>query len=585
MKYQDSFRWGLRKQQCSDDPSSLACVYWSSYQRYGLLSGTQPGYTQVTLPTDFISPNVPHDVPAGSTASIQDLAIFAWQEFIALNWVAMDPATTMTRGRPDLSADFFSIQPDSDGNFPLVVWHTYQHKNELFPASGTTLANFDTNKPTYDYSPQPTPASEDTSLDFFNNLDEGSEIGLAFMFSHYNSNTDRIPVAYKAKANRSVFNYLNHNGFTDCGPQQNCMALFNAKNKTLTDPLTINNVTTHGLAQFGGTCVPTVVPSTPGKEEVSTDPSIVSLPCGDATIAGDDGEGAIEIKAAWRKLTSEELSKSPRRFYTHNVIYYTTSPSGTIVYNNEIYGLVGLHIIHKTKSFPAFVFATFEQIDNYDDATNTNLQNLAYIDLPAPPPPTVPPVVSVTRNHPIHSQIPPVNDAVSTAFKAQDPSTVWQFYKLIGVQGTPVNGPPAAPTDPSPPPSETDISSYYYLANLLVETNQTLQNFFGNLNGTVPMALNNVYLNEVSGSPFQMGGCQGCHGAAGQSQGGDMSVVVARAPYGSMFPEALDATAATAVLTAQKRLYDPFPVISEPPPESEPPPSHHHDHHHHRPDH
>ncbi len=497
----------------------------------------------------------------------------------------MDPATTMTRGRPDLNADFLSIQPDSDENFPLVVWHTYQHKNEMFPASGTTLANFDTNKPTYDYSPQPTPASEDTSLDFFNNLDEGSEIGLAFMFSHYNSNTDRIPVAYEAKANRSVFNYLNHNGFTDCGPQQNCMALFNAKNKTLTDPLTINNVTTHGLAQFGGICVPTVVPSTPGKEEVSTDPSIVSLPCGDATIAGDDGEGAIEIKAAWRKLTSEELSKSPRRFYTHNVIYYTTSPSGTIVYNNEIYGLVGLHIIHKTKSFPAFVFATFEQIDNYDDATNTNLQNLAYIDLPAPPPPTVPPVVSVTRNHPIHSQIPPVNDAVSTAFKAQDPSTVWQFYKLIGVQGTPVNGPPAAPTDPSPPPSETDISSYYYLANLLVETNQTLQNFFGNLNGTVPMALNNVYLNEVSGSPFQMGGCQGCHGAAGQSQGGDMSVVVARAPYGSMFPEALDATAATAVLTAQKRLYDPFPVISEPPPESEPPPSHHHDHHHHRPDH
>src|ERR1700676_4158360 len=72
----------------------------------GALSGTQPGYTQVSPPTDFISPNVPHDVPAGSTASIQELAIFAWQEFIALNWVAMDPATTTTRGRPDLSADF-----------------------------------------------------------------------------------------------------------------------------------------------------------------------------------------------------------------------------------------------------------------------------------------------------------------------------------------------------------------------------------------------------------------------------------------------------------------------------------------------
>ena len=72
----------------------------------GLLSATQPGYSQVTLPTDFISPNVPHDVPAGSTASIQDLAIFAWQEFIALNWEAMDPATSGVRGRPDVNADF-----------------------------------------------------------------------------------------------------------------------------------------------------------------------------------------------------------------------------------------------------------------------------------------------------------------------------------------------------------------------------------------------------------------------------------------------------------------------------------------------
>jgi hypothetical protein len=557
----------------------------------GVLSGTQPGYTQVTLPTDFISPNVPHDVPAGSTASIQELAIFAWQEFIALNWVAMDPATTMTRGRPDLNADFLSIQPDSDGNFPLVVWHTYQHKNEVFPGSGATLPNFDTNKPTYDYIMQPTPANESASFDLFNNLDETSEIGLAVMYSHYVTSTNNIRVAYEAKANRSVFNYLNHNGppdasgnstcltpsrsgcFTAC-PGQSCNTLNQAKSKTTGVP---------GLAQYGGICVPTVVPSTPGKEELSTDPSIISLPCGDAAVAGDDGEGAIEIKAAWRKLTSEELSSSPPRFYTHNVIYYTTGPNGP-VYNNEIYGLVALHIIHKTKSFPAFVFATFEQVDNYDDASNTNPQDLAYVDLPASTPPTP---VSVTRNHPIHSQIPPVNDAVSTAFKAQDPLTVWQFYKLIGVQATPVSGPPAAPTDPSPPPSETDISSYYFLANLLVETNQTLQNFFGSLNGTVPMASKNVYLNGASGSPFQMGGCQGCHGAAGQSVGGDMSVIIGVAPYTSnTVPDPIDADLATSFLLAQKKLYDlPKPVISEPPPESEPPPSHHHGHHNHRPDH
>ena len=40
---------------------------------------------------------------------------------------------------------------------------------------------------------------------------------------------------------------------------------------------------------------------------------------------------------------------------------------------------MALHIIHKTKSFPAFVFATFEQVDNYDDgAYIPNSENLAY---------------------------------------------------------------------------------------------------------------------------------------------------------------------------------------------------------------
>ena len=59
-----------------------------------VLPALQPASAQIPLPPNFISPDVPHDVPSGPSASIQDLAIFAWREFIALNWVAMDPATT-----------------------------------------------------------------------------------------------------------------------------------------------------------------------------------------------------------------------------------------------------------------------------------------------------------------------------------------------------------------------------------------------------------------------------------------------------------------------------------------------------------
>ena len=105
------------------------------------------------------APDVPHDVPAGPGATIQELAIFAWQEFIALNWVAMDPGTTGKRGLPapftDPNTGFLDIAPDASGNFPLVVWQTYRHKNELFPSDGTTDTSFDSSMPTYNYQTQP----------------------------------------------------------------------------------------------------------------------------------------------------------------------------------------------------------------------------------------------------------------------------------------------------------------------------------------------------------------------------------------------------------------------------------------------
>jgi hypothetical protein len=282
----------------------------------------------------------------------------------------------------------------------------------------------------------PATAGPNATLNFFNNLDETSEIGLCVMFAHYTTN--KIRLAYEAKVNRAEFDYANKDNLTKA---DNYLTLTNALAKTR-----------ENLAQYGGIC--------------STDPSIISLPCGDAAVAGDTGEGAIEIKAAWRQLTAQEAVSG--RFFTQTVIFYT-GPQFSAKYNNAVYGLVALHIIHKTKSFPAFVFATWEQVDNYDDASNQNIEDLEFNNI-MPPPPQLP-NIPVARAHSIHSQIPPVNDAVHAAFTAKDPTTIWQYYKLIGVQATPTNGPPS-PTAP------TDDLSYYYLANIMVETNQTLQNFF-----------------------------------------------------------------------------------------------------------
>jgi hypothetical protein len=471
----------------------------------------QPAFGQVPLPPDFISPDVPHDVPAGAAASVQDLAIFAWREFIALNWPSVDPATTGKRGRADTTADFVGVKKGPDGSFPLLVWHTYRHKNELFPADGMTDASFDSHNPVYKYKGPPiTPASPGDTTDLYNNLDETSQIGLCNMFAH----TD-IRIAYEAKVSRALFDYANANQLTKCDNRNNCPALLAAQTKTIAN-----------LSSVGGVC--------------SSDPSIVSLPCGDAAVAGDAGEGAIEIKAAWRRLTDTEIAGG--RFFTRKIIFYTGTQFVNQLYDNAVWGLVALHIIHKTKSFPTYVFATWEQVDDYDDRNNRNSEQLVFQNTGTPLP-----NIPVTRAHPIHSQIPPVNDAVHAVFKAKDPDTIWQYYKLVGVQGKPMNPPPANAPE--------DTNSYYFLANIVVETNQVLQNFTGEApNGLIVQPFNNVYLNGAPNSPFQMGGCKGCHGTQGQHVGGDMSVLIGQGPQNTTHPpESIDAGAVASVKSYLER--------------------------------
>lgn len=490
----------------------------------------QPAMAQVQLPPNFISSDVPHDVPTGSAATIQELAIFAWREFVALNWPSVDPAATGKRGTPDTNADFF-IKKGADGSFPLLVWQTYRHKNELFPADGMTDKTFDSKlPPTYKYKlpgpPMPpyppgtlSPADPGYSLNLYNNLDEATQIGLCTMHAH---NTTKI--LYEAKVNRAIFDYANDAQFTNCNDKEKCPTLVAAQ------------VNTKGnLAKYGGICT----------APAGTTEPFVMLPCGDASVAGDPGEGAIEIKAAWRALTPKEASSG--RFYVRKVLFYSKSQKAyDTLYQNAVYGLVALHIIHKTKSFPTFAFASWEQVDNYDDTNNQNVEDLRFHNIFGTPNP--PPDIPVTRAHPIHSQIPPVNDAVHAAFTAKDPDAIWQYYKLIGVQGTPVNGPP-------PGNAPIDDLSYYYLANIVVETNQALQNFTGKVGSDgYPANIPNVFVN---GAAVQMGGCQGCHGFQGQASGGDMSRLIAVAPSNSnQAPETIEIDEAEALKSFLERSKD-----------------------------
>ena len=87
--------------------------------------------------------------------------------------------------------------------------------------------------------------------------------------------------------------------------------------------------------------------------------------------------GTIEIKATWRRLGAKD---DATKFYTAPVRYYR-QVNGSIAYvdsNNpampETWGLIALHIIHKTAKSPSFVYTTFGHISNIVDEDGRDVE-------------------------------------------------------------------------------------------------------------------------------------------------------------------------------------------------------------------
>ena len=72
---------------------------------------------------------------------------------------------------------------------------------------------------------------------------------------------------------------------------------------------------------------------------------------------------SLELKSSWKILTPAEIASG--RYYTTSAIVYNTPDHAPSPGANPVtLGLVGLHIIQKTKSQPGFFWSTFEQVDN-----------------------------------------------------------------------------------------------------------------------------------------------------------------------------------------------------------------------------
>ena len=534
-----------------------------------------------------VSPKLPADinVPGGApSATLTQAAAFAWQEFIALNWPAV-PQTGLQGARETAdTTKFFGDPIYTDAKHPLV-WHTYRGKVEIFTGTvvppGSQLAGVVAGsyalknlspagqKPYYGYDAlpvynydgaapiQPASGTPSTTTPWIN-CDESSQIGLDLIYAgaaSANVNPSGNQILFLAKANRAQFDYLAPLGWwAATGVPPNTVAV-----------------------------APTTTTATYVQQNLASPPpgstEFVSFP-----------NGTVELKAAWRKLASTE---NAARFYTTKVRYYVQPPTppGTSTtpppqYVDDIFALVALHIIHKTRTAPYFVFATFEQADNITDPngnpvetadgaiigtpaataltpdivsqnataqsyqtfqpTQSNVQNplgqLYYQNVPGNGLTTGTVLVN-RRKHAIPAEVIAVNHAAHQAIASYiqqnfpaGTATPWAYYKLVNVQSAPIGGktPGVEYTGPN--------AASFYQANSVVETDYNLQVFSGRFypgNGpyesTVTNTITDFNLNGTpfanvahAGSGYNMGGCMGCHGNQ-QHGGSDFSFILGSA--------------------------------------------------------
>jgi len=505
--------------------------------------------------TITVSPAVPAELNPPFTASApqrggaasatpEQAAAFAWQEFIALNWPAgPQQGKPNQRDTPSPSCRFGD--PNCTGP---TVWQTYRGKVEIFPGKGTP--------PGYPGVVQADPSFGYDALPQYNylfpgkacdsaqtsdptpwvNVDETDQITLDSMYAGVVSpgsspgNSAPQLIRFLAKANRKEYVYV-------------------AKNSSPTDPAnqwwniiptSVVNATKAYLAQYKA--------SPP-----SGSSQYVSQP--DAT---------IEIKSAWRPLNQPEAASG--RFHMQMVRFYEHVPGGSptsYCYRDAMWGLVALHIIQKTPSAPYFIYATFEQADNLltpegkmvedtdgnvlkpapltattpqvclqdprptkplkpgqylanvivtsDPKTCVPIQKPSFCDspgqrlfyrnenesdAPSPPAPIGGNICVNKRDNDIPQYAIDANkeahSAITTYLQKNKIKTApWLYYKLVNVQYYPYDKvittvtPNGSLYTSSPPYTAANpAASSFYQANIVVETNRALQLFSGGL--TIP---------------------------------------------------------------------------------------------------
>lgn len=499
------------------------------------------------LPADLsaqsivIGPDVPHDIEVKppSDAYEVELAQFAWQQFVALGWQATyDPANkNFERGVADPAWK-------GSGTPRYAVWETFAHRSELRPwATSLTGRNFSSLP---DYLTQvrangslkqgKDSAGNPADLTLLDNLDEDSEIGSCSIYLGKLTDPSTQPlVMFQAKVNRDEYEYI-QNVFPDQFDPNGALAKAATNNKTNVKAIKAYFKGADGKPDFN-TCGP--------PDNVKPNAAI-TLPCG----ATGGAEGTIEVKTAFYKIPDGQEAQFAN-FFVRNAIYYTEglnkdgTGNGIYTYNNANFALLAIHIIHKTKNYPGFIFTSFE-----NKALGSLGPSAPEFRLLSPLPPlysnfnphgakVVPPnagdgtqigdEIPIVRQtgpnptsngqlYPVPTQFGPVNAAAQKQLAALD--SIWQNYQLIGVQAYITQSYAASPNE--------TVGPNHFMANFVIESDTFLGNFFGPGFGSNPFPTGKGNGNNIlsQGKTYNMGGCKGCHGVAQTSFGTDFSFLL-----------------------------------------------------------
>ena len=521
-------------------------------------------------------------------ATLKQAAEFAWEEFFALTWPAgPQSGKPNQRDTPSSTCALGDQSPSCAG--PLV-WETFRGKEEIFPGHGDP-AGYSATAPSYGYDALPEykygylppdpkhplvaacPNTAPSSETVWVNLDETDEITLASMYAGVVSvkpsarNSAPQLIRFLAKANRTEYEYVAKHDLW--AASQIVSAAANYVKQYKKDPpngdkylLLPNN----SIEVKAGWRVLNPSEIASGRFHTATvryyEPP-EAAPCYEEATFGlvalhiiqktplapffiyatfEQADNILDVNGRPVEDADGSPLPSPQPCRSDQKQPCPTTPSVTL--NDTATVLPGNVPPQVVLVPPAAAYCT--------SGTNATPHNrLFYLNTQGEVGLPTKGYICVNKRD---NDIPPiVVDANKRAHlliqnyssKHGVKNSVWQYYKLVNVQYEPINKEHAGlyGTQSGENNSlDAHNPNSYYLANIVVETNRSLQLFSGGLvNGGVEHGANSDYASQFGGSStafepnmfyegsaYNMGGCMGCHGGQGQKPGGDFSVIVAR---------------------------------------------------------